>query len=40
MPSTAHTIEQLMTKLREAQRGLWADLHPVPPWEWRERKQG
>lgn len=20
---------------REAQRGLWADAQPVPPWEWR-----
>jgi hypothetical protein len=28
-----------MTKLREPQRGLWADLHPVPPWKWREKKQ-
>jgi hypothetical protein len=19
-------------------KGLWADPHPVPPWEWRKRK--
>jgi micrococcal nuclease len=24
---------------REHRRGLWADLHPVPPWEWREIKR-
>jgi CheY-like chemotaxis protein len=23
---------------REARRGLWADAHPVPPWEWRGRR--
>ena len=22
----------------EAKKGLWADLQPVPPWEWRKRK--
>ncbi len=26
---------------REAQRGLWADSRPVPPWEWRRaRREG
>jgi endonuclease YncB( thermonuclease family) len=24
---------------REHGRGLWADAHPVPPWEWRLAKQ-
>jgi len=23
---------------REAQRGLWANPQPVPPWEWRKEK--
>jgi hypothetical protein len=23
---------------REARKGLWADQHPVPPWEWRKRE--
>ena len=27
-----HEIER---EAREAQRGLWADGNPVPPWEWR-----
>ena len=21
---------------QEAKKGLWADPHPVPPWEWRK----
>ena len=29
------TLERLETEAREAQRGLWADPQPVPPWEWR-----
>ena len=31
-------LEKLESEPREAQRGLWADPHPVPPWEWRKRK--
>ena len=27
------TLEKLEVEAREAQRGLWADPHPVPPWE-------
>ena len=33
------TLERLETEAREAQRGLWADPHPVPPWEWRKRNR-
>lgn len=25
---------------RGQQRGLWADLKPVPPWEWRKERRG
>ena len=25
---------------RTARRGLWADSHPVPPWEWRRGRSG
>ena len=32
-------LESLEVEARNAQRGLWADLHPVPQWEWRKRKQ-
>jgi len=32
------TLEQLETKARDAKRGLWADPHPIPPWEWRKKK--
>ncbi len=31
-------LERLETEAREAKRGLWADPHPVPPWEWRKKK--
>ena len=30
-------LERLETEAREAQRGLWADPNPIPPWEWRHR---
>ena len=30
-------LEKLEIEAREAQRGLWVDPHPVPPWEWRKR---
>ncbi len=31
-------LEQLEKSAREAKKGLWADPHPMPPWEWRKRK--
>ena len=30
------TLAQLEADARTAKRGLWADAHPVPPWEWRQ----
>ena len=30
------TLAQLEAEARTAKRGLWADTHPVPPWEWRK----
>ncbi len=29
------TLKQLEAEARAAKRGLWADPHVVPPWEWR-----
>ncbi len=29
------TLAQLEQEAKGAKRGLWADPHPVPPWEWR-----
>jgi micrococcal nuclease len=30
-------LEGLETGAREERKGLWADPHSVPPWEWRKR---
>lgn len=30
-------LERLEREARQAKKGLWADPHPVPPWEWRKR---
>jgi micrococcal nuclease len=30
------TLAQLEAEARAAKRGLWADAHPVPPWQWRK----
>jgi endonuclease YncB( thermonuclease family) len=32
------TLAQLEAEARAAQRGLWADAHPIPPWAWRKEK--
>jgi endonuclease YncB( thermonuclease family) len=32
-------LEKLEKDAREAKKGLWADPHPVPPWEWRQPKR-
>ncbi len=32
-------LEQLEREARRIKRGLWADPHPVPPWEWRTRRK-
>ena len=30
--------ESAENEARERHRGLWSDLHPVPPWEWRRQR--
>jgi hypothetical protein len=30
-------LEGLEKETRDENNGLWADLQPVPPWEWWER---
>jgi endonuclease YncB( thermonuclease family) len=29
-------LARLEAEARTAKRGLWADAHPVPPWQWRQ----
>ncbi|MGC4095704.1 MAG: thermonuclease family protein [Nitrospira sp.] len=31
-------LEKLETEARQANRGLWVDPEPVPPWEWHQRR--
>ena len=31
-------LEKLEKEARDAKKGLWADPHPVPPWDWRKRQ--
>ena len=33
------TLEALEAAARAAKRGLWADPHAVPPWDWRRGKR-
>jgi micrococcal nuclease len=33
------SLYDLENEARTAQRGLWADANPVPPWEWRRDKR-
>jgi endonuclease YncB( thermonuclease family) len=32
-------LEELEAEARKEKRGLWADEHPVPPWEWRKHEK-
>ena len=38
--SKDESLGALEQEARQAKRGLWADLNPVPPWEIRHPKQG
>jgi hypothetical protein len=31
--------EGLEQEAREAKKGVWADPHPLPPWEWRKLRR-
>jgi endonuclease YncB( thermonuclease family) len=37
-PNDTHLAE-LEREAWQAKRGLWADAHPVPPWDWRRGKR-
>ncbi len=32
-------LARLEVEARQAKRGLWQDATPIPPWEWRKKKQ-
>lgn len=32
-------LYKLQDQARKAGKGLWADAHPVPPWDWRHRQK-
>ena len=36
-PSTNQSLGQLEEIAKAEKRGLWADPHPVPPWEWKKQ---
>ena len=38
-PNDRQLYELAENEARAAKHGLWADAAPVPPWEWRHRKQ-
>lgn len=38
--STNLRLAQLEEGARRAGRGLWADPHPIPPWEFRQTRRG
>jgi len=37
--SDSHLLRDLEAEARKEQRGLWADAHPVPPWDWRDNQR-
>ncbi|EKK0352953.1 thermonuclease family protein [Salmonella enterica] len=37
--NTDKALPALQRKVQTQKRGLWADSQPVPPWEWRHKKQ-
>ncbi|EOA2953834.1 TPA: thermonuclease family protein [Yersinia enterocolitica] len=36
--NTDNALPALQREAQEQKRGLWAESHPVPPWEWRHNK--
>lgn len=38
MYNTDNSLPALQREAQTQKRGLWADNHPVPPWEWRHSK--
>ncbi len=36
---TDRGLYSIQDEARAAKRGLWADVNPVPPWEWRREKR-
>lgn len=34
-----HTLPDIQARAKAGNQGLWADVAPVPPWEWRKLSQ-
>ena len=37
---SAAKLDPLRCEARDAKKGLWADPHPVPPWDYRKARRG
>lgn len=37
--SDSHILQDLEAEARKERQGLWADSHPIPPWEWRDNQR-
>ncbi len=37
--NTDKALPALQREAQKQRRGLWADVNPVPPWEWRHKKE-
>jgi endonuclease YncB( thermonuclease family) len=36
---TGRSLYEVQDEAKTAKRGLWADSHLVPPWEWRQTQR-
>lgn len=39
MDSKEHSLGEIEQLVRAERKGLWADPHPIPPWQWKQAKK-